>query len=422
MKKNNYMFILFTLCILPLGIIITLFGYMDEYTTDFLYFGYSLIVVSIVSLIIYIARIIQNKSREKKLQEAILNSNISQIDKLNPYDFEEWVARLMRLLGHNAKTTKKSGDYGLDVIAEKDYKKIGIQVKKFNQPVGIKAVQEVLSGITYYDCSEGWVITSANSFTNAAINLANKNNIRLFTRNDLALLLHRLQQNEFIDAGSAESKKTNQDYQAYVCENNEIKDNNPSKKTVLLKINNTEYEPISKYCNDFTYNVVNYLLNKFSKDNYLNFKADSIPYICELISNGKFICKRIFGLLDKENEKYTIYDIEHINLSATFYVGMGLVYLWKTRNNFDSNEALDILVKKNGIQYLDETVLKKFNISIDSEEWKHFNERFYKYQDELLKDFDIDYIFHENDLDKYFNCMNATYILGMVFAIERLNL
>lgn len=134
--------------------------------------GYFTLATCLGSIGIAIYLRICKRRKELELQEAIKASNISQIDNLSPFMFEEWVARLLRTMGYKAFATKRSGDYGIDVIAENHTTKIGIQVKKFNKPAGIKAVQEVISGMIYYDCTEGWVITSALSFTPAAINLA----------------------------------------------------------------------------------------------------------------------------------------------------------------------------------------------------------------------------------------------------------
>ena len=75
----------------------------------------------------------------------------------------------------------------------KDDIKIGVQVKKYSNPVGIKAVQEVLAGKQYYGCHYGWVITSAPSFTRQAISLANSSNIKLIAYNDLVILLAAMQ-------------------------------------------------------------------------------------------------------------------------------------------------------------------------------------------------------------------------------------
>ena len=145
-----------------------------------------LIIITISTIVIHIIISTKKEKKEKYIQELMMDSDFSQINELSPYDFEHWVARLMRIQGYEAHATKYSGDYGVDVIAEKDGYKIGIQVKKFNGPVGIKAVQEISSGINYYECHEGWVISTTPYFTKAAINLAEKNNITLFNKTDLA--------------------------------------------------------------------------------------------------------------------------------------------------------------------------------------------------------------------------------------------
>ena len=103
-----------------------------------------------------------------KKHNIIKCSGINQIDQLSPFEFETWVSHFLQKQGYRAYTTQKSGDYGIDVIAEKDQTKIAIQVKKYQQAVGIKAVQEVISGANYYECNEAWVVTSASAFTTAA--------------------------------------------------------------------------------------------------------------------------------------------------------------------------------------------------------------------------------------------------------------
>ena len=180
-------------CMLPLSIILILCGQIDIYLKQITYWGFALASTCLIALIIYILITITEKQYEKELQEAILNTGIEQVENLDPFEFEEWVARFLRISGYRAYATKKSGDYGVDVIAEKEYNRIAIQVKKFSNPVGIKAVQEVIAGMDYYNCYEGWVITTAPYFTQAAKNLAQTRNIKLYNKNDLAILLYELQ-------------------------------------------------------------------------------------------------------------------------------------------------------------------------------------------------------------------------------------
>ena len=162
-----------------------------------------LILVTLLTIIIQIFIVLNKYNKEKDLQELMMDDDFTQIDDLSPRDFEEWVARLMRIQGYDAYTTKYSGDYGVDVIAEKDDLKIGIQVKKYNSAVGIKAIQEIASGIVYYECYEGWVITTAPKFTKAAINLAEKHGIKLYNKYDLAKYFNEIKK-EFQDKEESE--------------------------------------------------------------------------------------------------------------------------------------------------------------------------------------------------------------------------
>lgn len=182
-----------------LGSTVIFLGYVIE-STFMLIFGYFIILLGILFVFAFIREKIKNRIYEKKLQIAILNSGINQIDNLNPYEFEEWVARMFRLNRFKAMPTKRSGDYGVDVIAEKDNERIAIQVKKFSKPVGIKAVQEVIAGMDYYNCYDGWVITTAPYFTQASKNLAHTRNIKLYNKNDLALLLNEIQKNNELNS------------------------------------------------------------------------------------------------------------------------------------------------------------------------------------------------------------------------------
>lgn len=373
-----------------------------------------------IAIIIYVLIVRHWNEKEKQLQEAILLTNISQVDNLSPYEFEEWIARFLRISGYNANATKKSGDYGVDVIAQKGNTSIAIQVKKFTKPVGIKAVQEVISGMGYYNCCEGWVVTTAPYFTQAAKNLAKTRNVKLYNKNDLAILLYELQKDNDVNISTPEPKPNTNFKSINEDSNNKSYSKVEIEKPVLLRYEDKNYNEISKYCSPFTCDVINYMLGKFKDDNYFEYNINNMPYIYEFINPGNFTCKKLFGLLEKENENASIYNIEYVNLSGMFYVGMGAIYLWKSINAFNINETLEILTKKNGLLYLDESVLNKFKISIESESWKNFYEKLDKYQIELLNDFDIDYIYHENDLKKYYNCMHAMYILGMLFAIQKL--
>lgn len=110
--------------------------------------------------------------------------SIQDVDLMSGADFERLVAEIFTKMGYRAEVTKLSGDYGVDVIAEKDGTKIGVQAKCYSGSVSNSAIQEIVAGMKYYNCHKGVVVTNSK-FTKAAIELAKSNEIRLWDRDVL---------------------------------------------------------------------------------------------------------------------------------------------------------------------------------------------------------------------------------------------
>ena len=107
------------------------------------------------------------------------------LDNMDGHDFEYFCAKVLRENGYqNVCVTRGSGDQGVDVLAERDGIKYAIQCKNYSQPVGNKAVQEIYTGMRFYRCHVGIVMTN-NSFTASAVELAKENGIILWGRDYL---------------------------------------------------------------------------------------------------------------------------------------------------------------------------------------------------------------------------------------------
>ncbi|KUH33189.1 hypothetical protein APY94_06630 [Thermococcus celericrescens] len=100
------------------------------------------------------------------------------------YSLERAVAEALQNKGFKVILTPASGDFGADIIAEKDGRKIAIQVKNTKDKVGVKAIQEVLGGKEYYKCHEAWVV-SKSGFTRNAWELADRANVKLIHADEL---------------------------------------------------------------------------------------------------------------------------------------------------------------------------------------------------------------------------------------------
>ena len=113
----------------------------------------------------------------------------SEIDEMEGHDFEYFCAGLLEKTGFlEVEVTKGSGDYGVDILAEKDGVTYAIQCKCYHSPIGVKAVQEAYAGRDYYDRMVGAVLTN-QYFTTPAVEAAKKLKILLWDRGYLESML-----------------------------------------------------------------------------------------------------------------------------------------------------------------------------------------------------------------------------------------
>ena len=88
--------------------------------------------------------------------------------------------------------TKTSGDYGIDILAQKEGVTYAIQCKRYSEPVGVKAIQEAYAGRDYYDRMVGVVMTN-QYFTTPAVEAAKKLKILLWDRGYIDSMLEESQ-------------------------------------------------------------------------------------------------------------------------------------------------------------------------------------------------------------------------------------
>ena len=108
-----------------------------------------------------------------------------EIDKMDGPTFENFLAVLFQKSGYSVKRVGSfAGDYGADLIIEKDNLKSVVQAKRYKSLVGIDSVREALGAIKFYQCQTSMVVTNSY-FTNQARKLALVNQITLWDRNVL---------------------------------------------------------------------------------------------------------------------------------------------------------------------------------------------------------------------------------------------
>ena len=111
------------------------------------------------------------------------------IDLMEGHEFEDFCAYLLQRRDfQEVEVTKGSGDYGIDILAEKDGVTYAIQCKCYGAPVGVKAIQEAYAGRDYYDRMVGAVLTN-QYFTQPAVEAAKKLKILLWDRGYLESMM-----------------------------------------------------------------------------------------------------------------------------------------------------------------------------------------------------------------------------------------
>ncbi len=95
--------------------------------------------------------------------------------------FERYVAMLLQANGFRKVRLTERFDYGVDIIAEKNGTRWGIQVKRRYGPVKADAIRQVVTGLKIYGCDKAMVVTNS-SYSTVARRLAYANDCTLVDR------------------------------------------------------------------------------------------------------------------------------------------------------------------------------------------------------------------------------------------------
>lgn len=138
------------------------------------------IVILVLGFLMIVALLALRRARRRRPGD---------MDLMEGHEFEYYCADLLRRVGFlEVEVTRGSGDYGVDILAELGGVTYAVQCKRYDGPVGVKAVQEVYAGRDYYDCMVGVVMTN-QYFTRSAVEVAQKLKILLWDRGYLESML-----------------------------------------------------------------------------------------------------------------------------------------------------------------------------------------------------------------------------------------
>jgi restriction system protein len=113
------------------------------------------------------------------------------VESLDPIQFEHNCADLLKSTGWNPRVTQASGDQGIDVIAQLGNVKAVFQCKKYSQPVGNAAVQEIIAGKAFEQAHVAAVVTNA-TYTPSAKQLASTTGVHLLHFSEVTQFAEKL--------------------------------------------------------------------------------------------------------------------------------------------------------------------------------------------------------------------------------------
>lgn len=161
-----------------LGIVGTILYFACEHTIAF-WMVIGLICAFFIAVFAY-AQYTNNAFKPQQIEE-----ELAKIDNMNGFDFEYYVASMLRKLGYkNVRVTQSSGDYGADILASYEGKTYAFQCKRYAKNVGVRSIQEVYAAKQYYKCDNAIVVTNM-LFSQNAQGLARQTGVILWDRNIL---------------------------------------------------------------------------------------------------------------------------------------------------------------------------------------------------------------------------------------------
>lgn len=120
---------------------------------------------------------------------------LKNIDAMSGLDFEKFVAKLLQEQHYKTTNIRASGDFGVDVIAEKANIKYAVQVKRYKGSVSRTAISDAVAGKYHWKCDKAWVFTNSY-FTADAKTLAKSTKCKLTDRDDLTNILYQQKQKD----------------------------------------------------------------------------------------------------------------------------------------------------------------------------------------------------------------------------------
>jgi restriction system protein len=112
---------------------------------------------------------------------------------MTPREFEQLVANHYQNEGYETEITPYSGDYGVDIIAQKGEERIAIQAKMYGnsaRKVNRETVMQLFGAMAYRQCNKAVIATDGTCMTDA-IEVANRLGLEILYLNSMGIIVRQ---------------------------------------------------------------------------------------------------------------------------------------------------------------------------------------------------------------------------------------
>lgn len=115
--------------------------------------------------------------------------SLSDLKRMHPFKFEDYIAKLYKNMGYSVKQTKRTGDGGKDMIATKNGQTYFVECKRYSDPVNVHKMRDFVGACVLGGKDIKGIYVTTSSFTNDAKSAANRIGIQMIDGNKLMSMI-----------------------------------------------------------------------------------------------------------------------------------------------------------------------------------------------------------------------------------------
>lgn len=124
-----------------------------------------------------------------KDKSAIKYKSLSDLKRMHPFKFEDYVAKLYKNMGYSVKQTKRTGDGGKDIVATKNGQTYFVECKRYSDPINVHKMRDFVGACVLGGKDVKGIYVTTSSFTNDAKSAANRIGIQMIDGNKLMSMI-----------------------------------------------------------------------------------------------------------------------------------------------------------------------------------------------------------------------------------------